>query len=60
MESLGTYLLSILALTILSGGWVGVQLLAHKMKTKNHIDHAGECGNGCTCMGITGECKKEQ
>jgi len=55
METLYTYIVPILALTLLSGGWVAVQLLARKMRTKNHIEHGGTCGNRCTCMGIEGE-----
>ena len=55
MPSITVYLISIFVLAILSGGWVAVQLLARKMRTKNHIEHGGSCGNGCTCMGTEGE-----
>lgn len=57
MEMITTYLIPVLALTILAGFWVAVQLLARKVGTKNHIENAGECGNGCTCMGVE-HCKK--
>ena len=38
------YLIPVLALTVLAGGWMGVQLLAKKMQTKNHIDQTSCCG----------------
>jgi hypothetical protein len=48
------YLLPILALTALCAGWMGVQLLAKRLGTKNHIDRkasdgcCGQCGGeGC-------------
>ncbi len=44
------YIIPILAIAALSAGWAGIQLLARRLGTKNHIDHAGECGSGCTCM----------
>lgn len=48
------YLIPIFALTFLAAGWAGVQLLARKMKTKNHIDNnAGCCGS---CSG--GSCER--
>jgi len=40
------YIIPILAITMVAGGWAGVQLLAKKMQTKNHIDQTtGCCGN---------------
>ena len=38
------YLIPVFAMAFLTAGWMGVQLLAKKMKTKNHIDHGGCCG----------------
>jgi hypothetical protein len=51
-----SYLMPILALTGLTAGWMGVQILAKRMKTKNHIDHGGCCGafsnkESCTKIG---------
>lgn len=46
-----TYLVPVLALAALSAGWVLVQILAKRLGTKNHFDHAGSCGNGCSCGG---------
>ena len=43
-------IIPVLVVTFLSAGWVAVQILARKIGTKNHIDNAGSCGNGCTCM----------
>jgi hypothetical protein len=43
------YIIPILAVTLLSAGWAGIQLLARRLGTKNHIDQAGSCGSGCTC-----------
>lgn len=43
----------VLALSILAAGWAGVQILAKRMKTKNHIDNpdgcCGACENRQTC-----------
>lgn len=52
-----SYLIPILALAALCAGWVAVQFLARKMKTKNHFDNldSSTCGN-CTCGGIS-ECE---
>lgn len=51
-----SHLMPILALTGLTAGWMGVQILAKRMKTKNHIDHGGCCGafsnkESCTKIG---------
>ena len=49
------YLIPVLAVTFLAAGWAAVQLLARKMKTKNHIDNnAGCCGS---CSG--GSCERK-
>ena len=50
----------ILILAGLTAGWVAVQLLARKMGTKNHIDNAGACGNGCTCMSAGESCTRQK
>jgi len=51
------YILPVLAVGILSSGWLAIQFLAKKTGTKNHIeDGASGCGN-CGC-GHT--CEKEQ
>jgi hypothetical protein len=42
------YLIPVLALTLLVAGWMGMQLLAKKMKVKNHIDHRGGCCGACS------------
>jgi hypothetical protein len=47
MNEIIHYLIPILALTFLAAGWAAVQLLARKMKTKNHIDNAGGCCGSC-------------
>lgn len=55
-----SYIIPILALAGLAAGWVGVQLLARRMGTKNHFDNAASCGNNCSCMGDGGEaCRRE-
>ena len=50
------YILPILALTVLAAGWMGVQILAKRMKTKNHIDDASCCG---ACQGKS-ECRRKE
>lgn len=53
------YIIPILFVAILSAGWVVVQLVAKKMKTKNHMDNLGKGGcMTCTC-GAEGTCEKE-
>lgn len=42
------YFVPLLAFTLLSAGWMGVQILAKKMKTKNHIDNTHGCCGACT------------
>jgi hypothetical protein len=50
------YLLIILGLGLLSAGWVAVQFLARRMKTKNHFDHLNSACGHCTCGGLDGTC----
>jgi hypothetical protein len=51
------YIIGVLAVVFLCIGWLGVQFLAQKMKTKNHFDHlSGDSCGSCTCGG-TEECK---
>lgn len=52
-------ILPILLTAILVAGWGAIQFLAKKMGTKNHIDNAGSCGNGCMCQG-GGECQTKK
>jgi len=54
-----SFILPILGLTALCAGWVAVQILAKHLGTKNHIDNAGSCGNGCNCGGGICELKEE-
>jgi hypothetical protein len=53
------YLIPILSLAALCAGWVLVQLLAKKMKTKNHFDHLNSACGHCTCGGVEAACEKE-
>ncbi|MBD80982.1 MAG: hypothetical protein CL840_18840 [Crocinitomicaceae bacterium] len=47
------YIIPVLALSALCAGWVVVQMIARKMKTKNHFDHLGTGGcTNCTCGGV--------
>ncbi len=54
------YIIGVFALAALCAGWVAVQFLAQRMKTKNHFDDLGSdtCGS-CTCGGI-GECEDDE
>lgn len=55
-----SYLIPIIALSLLCAGWVAVQFLAKKMGTKNHFDHgAGSCGK-CNCSGASCSLEKNQ
>lgn len=47
MSEFTMYLIPITALAVLCAGWIGVQLLAHRLKTKNHIDNGGGCCGAC-------------
>jgi len=50
------YIVPILLIGFLCAGWVVVQIIAKKMKTKNHFDHLNsDCGH-CTCGGVDGAC----
>ena len=53
------YLISILFVGVLCGGWVIVQLIAKKMKTKNHFDHLNSSCGHCTCGGVEQVCINE-
>jgi len=55
------YLIPILFVAALSAGWVVVQLIAKKMKTKNHMDNLGKGGcMTCTCGAAEGDvCENE-
>ena len=45
MENYLTYIVPVFAMAFLAAAWMAVQLLARKMKTKNHIeDFKGCCG----------------
>lgn len=44
MEDLMRYVIPVAALAALAAGWMGMQLIARRMKVKNHIDHGGCCG----------------
>jgi len=45
------YIIPIVSVAVLCAAWVMVQLLAKKLKTKNHFDDLNDsCGN-CTCGG---------
>lgn len=46
-------------MTFLAAGWAAVQVLARKLGTKNHIDNAGSCGNGCACTSEGDFCKNK-
>lgn len=41
------YIIPVLAVTFLAAGWAAVQILAKRMKTKNHIDNGGGCCGAC-------------
>lgn len=59
MSNYWQYIIPILCVAGLCAGWVVVQIIARKLKTKNHIDHLGQgdCIN-CTCGGVD-ECENE-
>lgn len=47
LEEFWTYFIPLTAFTLLVAGWMGVQILAKKMKTKNHIDNSSGCCGAC-------------
>ena len=47
MSEVYQYIIPILVLTMLAMGWMGVQLLAKRMQTKNHIDQTSGCCGAC-------------
>ena len=53
------YIIIILLLGALCAGWVVVQIMAKKMKTKNHFDHLNSACGQCTCGGIEDVCVNE-
>lgn len=44
MDNITEYLIPVLAFTLLCAGWIMVQMVAKKMRIKNHIDGGGCCG----------------
>jgi len=59
MNDFITFSIAILGLSLLSAGWVALQYLARKMKTKNHFDDLNSsCGGGCNCGG-GGSCARK-
>jgi len=53
------HIIPILALAALCAGWVVVQIIARKMKTKNHFDHLNSACGHCTCGGIEEACTND-
>ncbi len=53
------YLIVILFVGALCAGWVVVQIIAKKMKTKNHFDHLNSSCGHCTCGGVENICVNE-
>ncbi len=53
------YIIIILFLAVLCAGWVVVQIIAKKMKTKNHFDHLNSACGHCTCGGVENVCINE-
>lgn len=51
VEEFWTYFIPVIAFTVLTGGWMAVQILAKRMKTKNHIDNANGCCGACSNKG---------
>ena len=56
MSEVFQYIIPVLILTLVAMGWMGVQLLAKRMQTKNHIDQTSCCG---ACEGKE-TCRKEE
>lgn len=56
------YIIGILGATCLASGWIGVQIIARKMKTKNHFDNmpssCSDLGRNCECG--DSECRNEK
>jgi hypothetical protein len=48
MEELRQILIPAVAVALLTGAWMAVQLLARKMQTKNHIDQTSGCCGACS------------
>ncbi|MDX5326813.1 MAG: hypothetical protein LPK80_11200 [Bacteroidota bacterium] len=51
MEELKEILIPALALAALTAGWMGVQIIAKRMQTKNHIDQTSGCCGACSNKG---------
>ena len=54
------YLIPIVSLAALCAGWVIVQVIAKKMKTKNHFDHLNSACGHCTCGGVEEACVNDE
>jgi hypothetical protein len=50
------YIIPIFSVAVLCAGWVLVQIVAKKMKTKNHFDHLNSGCGGCICGGVGDNC----
>jgi len=46
-EEILSYIIPLIGFTLMVAGWMGVQILAKKMKTKNHIDNTSGCCGAC-------------
>ncbi len=53
------YILPILFITVLCAGWVVVQIIAKKMKTKNHFDNLNSSCGHCNCGGVEDNCSNK-
>ncbi|MCF8257138.1 MAG: hypothetical protein K9J06_06275 [Flavobacteriales bacterium] len=51
------YLLPVIGLALLAGGWMAQQIIAKKMKVKNHIDRTSGC---CGACGDKAECSTDR
>jgi hypothetical protein len=54
------FIIPIMGLSALCAGWVLVQLLARKMKTKNHFDDLNSSCGHCNCGGMVTQCGREK
>jgi hypothetical protein len=48
MNDLIQHFIPIISLALLAAGWMYVQILAKRMKVKNHIDQTSGCCGACT------------
>lgn len=51
MNEFITFFIAIIGLALLCAGWVALQYLARKMKTKNHFDDLNSSCGSCMCGG---------